>query len=215
MDNERLIQRMHEVGLIPVVKLEHVERDSLALAKALIEGGIPAAEVTFRAAGAAQAIRLMHEAYPDMLVGAGTVLNVDQAREAYEAGACFIVSPGTVEEVLDFCLEKDLLYLPGCATATEMIHAYNRGCKVLKFFPAEQAGGLPYMKAVAAAIADMKFVPTGGISPKNLETYIKASCIVAAGGSYMVKAELINEGRWAEITAICKESRALIDQARA
>ena len=215
MDNERLIQRMHEVGLIPVVKLEHVERDSLALAKALIEGGIPAAEVTFRAAGAAQAIRLMHEAYPDMLVGAGTVLNVDQAREAYEAGACFIVSPGTVEEVLDFCLEKDLLYLPGCATATEMIHAYNRGCKVLKFFPAEQAGGLPYMKAVAAAIADMKFVPTGGISPKNLETYIKASGIVAAGGSYMVKAELINEGRWAEITAICKESRALIDQARA
>ena len=203
-----------DIGVVPVIKLNHPERDAAPLAKALVEGGVPVAEVTFRAAGAATAIRLMAEACPDMLVGAGTVLTTGQVDEALAAGAKFIVTPGMDTEIVKYCQSKNVPVYPGCTTPTDYHAAYKLGLEVLKFFPAEQSGGLAKIKAMSAPFPMFKVMPTGGISLKNLAEYIKAPVIAACGGSYMVTAELIDNNKWDEITELCRKSVEIVKEAR-
>lgn len=207
-------KQIMEVGVVPVIKLNHPERDAVNLAKALIEGGVPVAEVTFRAAGAATAIRLMTEAFPDMLVGAGTVLNEIQVDEAIAAGARFIVTPGFDAEIVRYCQSKGIAVYPGCTSPTDYHAAYRLGLEVLKFFPAEQSGGLAKIKSMAAPFPMFKIMPTGGISLKNLKEYLSSPVIAACGGSYMVTADLIDNGRWDDITELCRRSIEIVKEAR-
>lgn len=203
-------EKISEIGVVPVIKLNNPERDSVPLATALVEGGMPVAEVTFRAAGAAKAIKLMSEAYPDMLVGAGTVMTEAQIDEAITAGAKFIVTPGLDIDLVKYAQSKGIDIFPGCTTPTDYHAAYRLGLKVLKFFPAEQSGGLAKIKAMAAPFPQFSVMPTGGISLKNLADYISCPVICACGGSYMVTADLIDNGRWDEITELCKQSLEIV-----
>jgi len=207
-------KRIAEIGVVPVIKLNHPERDAAALARALCAGSVPVAEVTFRAAGAAEAIQLMSEACPEMLVGAGTVLTIDQIDRAMSAGAKFIVSPGLDVDLVRYCQERDVPVFPGCTTPTDYHTAYKLGLEVLKFFPAEQSGGLAKIKAMSAPFPMFKVMPTGGISLKNLKDYIASPVIAACGGSYMVTADLIDNQRWDEITALCRQSVEIVKEAR-
>ena len=207
-------KRIEEIGIVPVIKLDNPERDAAPLAKALADGGVPVAEVTFRAQGADKAIALMKEACPDMLVGAGTVLTTEQIDRALAAGAQFIVSPGFDAELVAYCKEKNVSIYPGCTTPTDYHAAYKFGLEVVKFFPAEQSGGLAKIKAMSAPFPMFKVMPTGGISLKNLGEYIGCPTICACGGSYMVTADLINGGKWEEITDLCKKSREIVKNAR-
>lgn len=201
-------ERFYELGVVPVVVLDDV-KDALPLAGALTEGGLPCAEVTFRTEAAEESIRLMSEKYPQMLVGAGTVLTKEQVDRAAGAGAKFMVSPGFDEEIVDYCLEKNIPIFPGCATPSEVAKAVRRGLKVVKFFPAEQAGGIAMVKAMAAPYTMVKFMPTGGISAKNLESYLSYSRILCCGGSWMVKGDLIRAGEFDEIRRLTKEAAEL------
>ena len=208
-------EAISSIGVVPVIKLNHPERDAAPLAKALCAGGVPVAEVTFRAADlSATAIKLMAEACPEMLVGAGTVLTTDQVDEALAAGAKFIVTPGLDPDLVRYCQSKSLPIFPGCTTPTDYHTAYKLGLEVLKFFPAEQSGGLAKIKAMSAPFPMFKVMPTGGISLKNLAEYIKAPVICACGGSYMVTADLIDNNRWDEITELCKKSVEIVKEAR-
>ena len=207
-------KRIEEIGVVPVIKLTNPERDAKPLADALCEGGLPVAEVTFRAAGADTAIRLMKEAHPDMLVGAGTVLTTEHVDKALAAGAEFIVTPGFDGELVDYCQEKGIAIFPGCTTPTDYHAAYKFGLEVLKFFPAEQSGGLAKIKAMNAPFPMFKVMPTGGISLKNLKEYLSAPVICACGGSYMVTAELIENQKWDEIIDLCKQSVEIVKEAR-
>lgn len=207
-------QRISEIGVVPVIKLSNPERDAAPLAHALCAGGVPVAEVTFRAAGADTAIRLMKEACPDMLVGAGTVLTTEHIDRAIAAGASFIVTPGLDPELVVYAQEKNIPIYPGCTTPTDYHTAYKLGLEVLKFFPAEQSGGLAKIKAMAAPFPMFKVMPTGGISLKNLGEYLSSKVICACGGSYMVTAELIEGGKWDEITELCKKSVEIVKEAR-
>ncbi len=207
-------ERISEIGVVPVIKLNHPERDAAPLAKALCAGGVPVAEVTFRAAGADTAIRLMKEACPDMLVGAGTVLTTEHVDKAIAAGATFIVTPGFDPELVAYCQSKNMPIYPGCTTPTDYHAALKFGLKVLKFFPAEQSGGLAKIKAMSAPFPMFKVMPTGGISLKNLKEYLSCPVICACGGSYMVTAELIDNGCWDEITDLCKKSAQIVKEAR-
>ena len=164
------------------------------------------AEVTFRTDAAEESIKIMTEAFPDMLVGAGTVLTAEQVDQAVKAGAKFIVSPGFDPEIVDYCILKDIPVFPGCITPSEVAQAVKRGLKVIKFFPAEQFGGIAAIKALAAPYTDIKFMPTGGINPKNLENYLSDDKIIACGGSWMVKGNLIKEGRFDEIRILTAEA---------
>lgn len=207
-------ERVASIGVVPVIKLNNPERDAASLAKALCAGGVPIAEVTFRTAGADKAIKLMKEACPDMLVGAGTVLAVEQVDKAIEAGAEFIVSPGFDIEIVRYCKEKGIAVYPGCTTPTDYHAAYKEGLEVVKFFPAEQSGGLAKIKAMSAPFPMFKVMPTGGISLKNLKEYLSCPVICACGGSYMVTADLIDNGKWDEIIQLCKESVDIVKEAR-
>ncbi len=207
-------EKISSIGVVPVIKLNHPERDAAPLAKALCEGGVPVAEVTFRAAGAAEAIRLMSQAAPEMLVGAGTVLTTDQIDQALEAGAKFIVTPGLDVDLVRYCQEKDVPIFPGCTTPTDYHAAYKLGLEVLKFFPAEQSGGLAKIKAMAAPFPMFKVMPTGGVSLKNLKEYLSSPIIAACGGSYMVTSDLIDNQKWDEITELCKKSVEIVKEAR-
>ena len=208
-------QRISDIGIVPVIKLNHPERDAVGLAKALCEGGVPVAEVTFRAAGADKAIKLMKEACPDMLVGAGTVTTTEQIDKVIEAGGDFIVTPGFDPELVAYAQKKNLPIFPGCTTASEYHQAPKFGLEVIKFFPAEQSGGLAKIKALSAPFPQFKVMPTGGISLKNLKEYISCPVIAACGGSYMVTADLIDNQKWDEITELCKKSREIVEEARA
>lgn len=209
-----LQRRISEIGVVPVIKLNHPQRDAVPLANALCAGGIPVAEVTFRAAGAADAIRLMKAARPEMIVGAGTVLSMAQVDEALAAGAQFIVTPGMDPELVRSCQEKDVAIFPGCTTPTDYHTAYKFGLEILKFFPAEQSGGLGKIRAMAAPFPMFKVMPTGGISLKNLKEYLSCPVIAACGGSYMVTAELIDNQKWDEITGLCRKSIEIVKEAR-
>ena len=210
-----LNNRISQIGVVPVIKLNHSERDAAELGRALCAGGVPVAEITFRAAGADRAIRLMKEACPDMLVGAGTVTATSQIDAVIEAGGDFIVSPGFDPELVAYAQEKGIAVYPGCTTASEYHQALKFGLEVIKFFPAEQSGGLAKIKALAAPFPMFKVMPTGGISLKNLKEYLCCPVIAACGGSYMVTAELIDSNRWDEITALCRKSREIVEEARA
>ncbi len=207
-------KKIMDIGVVPVIKLNNPKRDAAPLATALCKGGISVAEVTFRAAGADTAIRLMKEAQPDMLVGAGTVLTTEQIDRAISAGAEFIVSPGFDAELVAYCAQKKMPIYPGCTTPTDYHAALKFGLEVLKFFPAEQSGGLAKIKAMSAPFPMFKVMPTGGISLKNLKEYISCPVICACGGSYMVTAELIDGGKWDEITELCRKSTEIVKEAR-
>lgn len=203
----------YDLGVVPVVVLEH-EKDALPLAEALTEGGLPCAEVTFRTEAAEESIRRISGKYPEMLVGAGTVLTVEQAERAVGAGAKFIVSPGFDEEIVDYCLMKKIPVFPGCTTPSEVGKAVKRGLKTVKFFPAEQAGGIAMIKAMAAPYTMVKFMPTGGINAKNLKDYLEFSEILCCGGSWMVKGDLIRAGEFNRIRELTKEAAELVHSIR-
>lgn len=203
-------ERFAELKVVPVVVLNDV-KDAAPLAKALLEGGLPCAEVTFRTDAAAESIRIMTEAYPDMLVGAGTVLTTEQIDRAVEAGAKFIVSPGFDPEIVDYCIGKNIPVFPGCISPSEVAQAVKRGLKIVKFFPAEQAGGLAMIKAMAAPYNMLRFMPTGGINTKNLKEYLACDKILCCGGSWMVKGDMVEAGEFDKIQKLTKEARALAE----
>ncbi len=202
---DSLVGELSNVGIVPVIKLDKVE-NAEKLAKALRDGGINCAEVTFRAAGADEVIKRITTSYPDMLVGAGTVLSCEQADAAYAAGAKFCVAPGLNPKVVKHCLEKDIPFAPGLSSASEIEQALELGLDFAKFFPAEQAGGLPYIKSVCAPYSTMRFMPTGGVTADNLNTYLAYNKIVCCGGSWIVPAKLLEAEDWAGITALCKQA---------
>ena len=208
-----VLEQVSKYGVVPVVVLNEV-KDAEPLAKALCEGGLPCAEVTFRTAAAEESIRIMSEKFPEMLIGAGTVLTIDQLERGVNAGAKFIVSPGFDPEIVDYCISKDILVLPGCITPSEVAQAVKRDLKVIKFFPAEAAGGIKMIKAIAAPYTSVNFMPTGGISEKNLEQYLSYDRIVACGGSWMVSGSLVKEGKFDEITALTKEAVEMVKRIR-
>lgn len=203
-----LEERFYDYAVVPVVVLNDAD-DAVPLADALIKGGLPCAEVTFRTDAAEESIRRICESFPDMLVGAGTVLTTEQVERAYKAGAKFIVSPGFDPEIIDCCISIGLPVLPGCITPSEIAQAVKRGLKVVKFFPAEQSGGVAMIKAMAAPYSMVKFMPTGGISTKNLADYLSCDKILCCGGSWMVKEDLIKSGSFDKITDMTKEATAL------
>lgn len=209
----QILDRIKKTGIIPVVVIDD-KKDAAPLADALCKGGLPCAEVTFRTEAAADAIRLMKNTHPEMLVGAGTVLTIHQVDEAIAAGAEFIVSPGFDTVIVDYCMEKDVVVLPGCISPSEAAIAVRKGLSVIKFFPAEQAGGLPFIKAIAAPYTTLSFMPTGGINPENVKEYLKYDRIFACGGSWMVKGKLISEGRFDEIQKLTEESAAIVKEIR-
>lgn len=200
-----IAEQLYNYGVVPVVVLDDAE-DALPLAEALTEGGLPCAEVTFRTEAAEESIRLMSKEYPDMLVGAGTVLTVEQIDRAVAAGAKFIVSPGFDPEIVDYCLERSIPVFPGCITPSEVAQAARRGMEIVKFFPAQQAGGVAMIKAIAAPYTMMRFMPTGGISAKNLADYLSCDKILCCGGSWMVKSDLIRNGEFEKIRELTKEA---------
>ncbi|MBQ9685145.1 MAG: bifunctional 4-hydroxy-2-oxoglutarate aldolase/2-dehydro-3-deoxy-phosphogluconate aldolase [Oscillospiraceae bacterium] len=200
-------------GVVPVVVLENAD-DALPLAQALINGGLPCAEVTFRTAAAEESIRRIAQAYPDMFVGAGTVLSVEQVDKAVAAGAKFIVSPGFDPEVVDYCLSKDIPVFPGCVTPSEITQAVKRGLKVVKFFPAGNFGGVSTIKALAGPFVGLKVMPTGGVNAKNLPEYLGCKAVIACGGSWMVKGDLIKAGEFDKIEEMTKEAVALVKEIR-
>lgn len=201
-------EQFEELGVVPVVVLENKE-DAVPLAEALVQGGLPCAEVTFRTNAAAESIRLMSEKYPDMLVGAGTVLTTEQVDLAVKSGAKFIVSPGFDPEIVDYCLEKNIPVFPGCISPSEVAQAVKRGLKIVKFFPAEQAGGIAMIKAMAAPYHNIRFMPTGGINTGNLKDYLSCDKILCCGGSWMVKGDMIRNGEFEKIQVLVKEAKEL------
>ena len=209
---EKVFDRFHAIGIVPVVVLDDA-KDASPLGRVLYEGGLPCAEVTFRTS-AAEAIETMTREYPDMLVGAGTVLTTEQVDRAISAGAKFIVSPGFDPDVVKYCIGKNIPVTPGTQTASEMLGAMKLGLKVVKFFPAENSGGLASIKAVAAALTDLRFMPTGGINARNVRDYLAYDKILACGGSWMVKKDLVKAGKWDELKSLVKEAANIVKEVR-
>ena len=207
------LKKLEQFGIVPVVVLEDT-KDAAPLAKALCDGGLACAEVTFRTDAAEESIRIMTKEFPEMVVGAGTVLTTEQVDRAVNAGAQFIVSPGFNPAVVKYCIEKNIPVTPGVVTPSEMEKAIEMGLEVVKFFPAEPSGGLEIIKAVAAPYTMLKFMPTGGINPKNIVPYLQYEKILACGGSWMVKGNLISEGAFDKITDLTKEAVELVRSSR-
>jgi len=205
--------QLKKIGIIPVVVLEDA-KDARPLGEALLEGGLPAAEVTFRTDAAEESIAIMAKEFPEMLVGAGTVLTPDQADRAVKAGAKFIVAPGLNPTVVRHCLEKGYPVAPGVQTPSEMEHAMELGLDFVKFFPAENAGGLSMIKACAAPYTGLTFMPTGGINKDNVKDYLKYEKITACGGTWMVKGDLIKAGDFAGIKELTREAAAIVKEIR-
>lgn len=208
-----MIEKIAEYGVVPVVILNDA-KDAKPLAEALMKGRLPCAEVTFRTEAAEESIRLMAENYPDMLVGAGTVLTIEQVDRAMAAGGKFIVSPGFDPEIVDYCLGKGISVFPGCITPSEVAQAVKRGLEIVKFFPAEQFGGVETIKAMAAPYAGLKFMPTGGVNVRNLENYLSCDKVIACGGSWMVKGDMIKAGEFEKISVLAKEAVDLVASIR-
>lgn len=206
-------EQFYDLGVVPVVVLNKAE-DALPLAKALIKGGLPCAEVTFRTEEAEESIRRMSQSFPEMLVGAGTVLTLEQVKRAVNAGAKFIVSPGLDLEIVDYCMEHKIPVFPGCITPSEVAQAVKRGIKIVKFFPAEQAGGIAMIKAMSAPYRAVRFMPTGGISVNNLKDYLSFDRVICCGGSWMVKEELMEAGDFDKIESLAKKAAELAKSIR-
>lgn len=200
-----LIKKISSYGIVPVIKINDVEK-AVLLANALISGGLPLAEVTFRTEEAEESIKRIVKTYPEMLVGAGTVLSVEQVDKAVNAGAKFIVSPGFNPKVVSYCISNKITIIPGASTPSDMEMALEMGLEVVKFFPAEQSGGVEYLKAVGGPYTTLKFIPTGGINAKNLNTYLSQKNVAACGGSWMVKSDLIDAGNFEKIKQLTKEA---------
>ena len=208
-----VLQRIQQIGVVPVVVL-HDAKDAVSLADALCDGGLPCAEITFRTEAAEESIRRMKKAHPEMLLGAGTVTTIEQVEQAVSAGAEFIVSPGFDAEIVDYCLERNLLILPGCITPSEVAQAVKRGLRVIKFFPAEPYGGIGTIKMLAAPYTTVQFMPTGGIGPHNLADYLQHPKVIACGGSWMVNTDLIKENKFDEIKTKAMEAVSLVKKIR-
>ncbi len=200
-----IIKELSLIGIVPVIKIDDA-KDAKPLAKALIDGGLPCAEVTFRTACAKEAISIISKEYPDMIVGAGTVLTKAQVDDAIEAGAKFIVSPGFNPEIVKYCQEKGCPIVPGINNPSGIEAALELGLKTVKFFPAEQSGGLPMIKAMSAPYGGVTFMPTGGVSPANVNDYLAFNKIICCGGSWMVKPEMIAAGDFDGITKLVREA---------
>lgn len=213
MSKVKIPSILGKIGLIPVVTIDRAE-DAPKLGDALLAGGLPCAEITFRTAAAEAAIRLMTIQSPEILIGAGTVLTITQAEKAVTAGAKFIVSPGFDAEVVDWCLGNDVPVIPGVVTPTEINSAVKNGLQILKYFPAEAAGGVNMLKAIAGPYTNVKFIPTGGISAENLADYLRLPLVYACGGSWLVKKTLINAGEFKIITELAREARAIVNHVR-
>lgn len=204
-----VLQNIGELGLVPVVKIQESQK-AISLGKALIAGDLPVAEITFRTDAAEEAIRALTQELPELLVGAGTVLTVDQAKKAIGAGAKFIVSPGFNPKVVDYCIEKNIPVTPGINSPTQIEMALDRGLEVVKFFPAEASGGLPLLKSMAAPYGEIRFIPTGGISQANLSAYLSFKQVHACGGTWLAKADMISFNKFDEITRLAKEAVSII-----
>lgn len=200
-----VLEKIQKIGIVPVVVLNDA-KDAAPLAKALCDGGLPCAEVTYRTAAAEESIRIMAKEFPDMLVGAGTVLTVEQVDSAVAAGAKFIVSPGLNPRIVKYCVDKGIPITPGTTNPSDIEQALEFGLEVVKFFPAEAAGGLNMIKSMAAPYTGMKFMPTGGINAKNINDYLAFSKIIACGGSWMVSADLVKAGEFDKIAELTKEA---------
>ena len=209
----QILERLGELALVPVVKIENADH-AAKLGRALLDGGLPCVEITFRTEAAEDAIKSITATLPEIITGAGTVLTVDQAKAAVEAGAQFIVAPGFNPRVVDWCLEHDVPVTPGVVTPTEIEMALSKGLNILKFFPAQATGGIAMLEAIAAPYSGVKFIPTGGISPTNLAEYLALRMVHACGGSWMVKADLITAGHFSEIARLTKEAVAIVHQQR-
>lgn len=208
-----IISKLGTLGIIPVVKIENVAH-ATKLAETLKNAGLPCAEVTFRTNCAVESIQKMVEAQPEFLVGAGTVLSVDQAKQAISAGAKFIVSPGINIQVIDYCLEKEVGVIPGIATPTEAMLAIERGLDVLKFFPAQALGGIDYLEAISPALPGARFLPTGGIHAENMESWLKLPIVHAVAGSWIVSSNLLDERKFDKITLLARQAVEHVKSAR-
>jgi len=208
-----LMKQISAIGVVPVIAMSDVEK-AVPLAKALLAGGMPVAEITFRTAEGEECIRRIAAEVPEVLLLAGTVLTPEQATRAKNAGAKCVISPGFNPRVVGFCKDNDILIVPGCANPSDMEAAIEFGLETVKFFPAEQAGGLDYIKACAAPYSGLKFMPTGGINAGNLGKYLAFNKIVACGGSWMVTKDLIDSGNFGEITRLCKEAVQIVEGVR-
>jgi 2-dehydro-3-deoxyphosphogluconate aldolase/(4S)-4-hydroxy-2-oxoglutarate aldolase len=202
-------ERVRQIGIIPVVSLPKLEY-ALPLAESLIAGGLPCAEVTFRTAAAADAIEQIAKRFPELFLGAGTVLTTEQAQRALDCGAQFLVSPGTNPTTVDYCLSKGATIFPGVCTPSEVEINLAKGVDVLKFFPAEPAGGINFLKAICAPYGQVKFIPTGGIDAKNLGHYLALPQVLACGGSWMVKPEWFEAGEFEKVKLLASEAVALV-----
>lgn len=210
---DKLLNQISEIGIVPVIAIKNAD-DAVPLANALIKGGLPCAEVTFRTDAAEQAIKNIADACPEMLVGAGTVLTTEQADKAIRAGAKFIVSPGLNPEVVKHCIKNGYPIVPGVCTPSEVELGLSLGLTTLKFFPAEPAGGVKMIKAMSAPYGMVKFMPTGGIGVNNLAEYLNCKSVFACGGSWMVPADKITEGKFQEIEELTAQAAALLKEIR-
>lgn len=208
-----VLQLMKKSGVIPVVVLDDTAK-ALTTANALLAGGVSVMEITFRTAAAADSIKAVSENCPEMLVGAGTVVTLDQCKQALECGAKFIVSPGFDPEVVSWCVERNIPITPGCVTPTEIMAAMKLGLNVVKFFPAGVYGGLKAMKALSAPFGGIKFIPTGGIDAKNLKEYLEAPFVHAVGGSWPCPKKEIAAGNFDAVTALCREASEIVREVR-
>lgn len=208
-----VLQLMKKSGVIPVVVLDDTAK-ALPTANALLAGGVSVMEITFRTAAAAGSIKAVSENCPEMLVGAGTVVTLDQCKQALECGAKFIVSPGFDPEVVSWCVERNIPITPGCVTPTEIMTAMKLGLNVVKFFPAGVYGGLKAMKALAAPFGGVKFIPTGGVDAKNLKEYLEAPFVHAVGGSWLCPKKEIAAGNFDAVTALCREASEIVKEVR-
>ena len=207
------LERLYNAAVVPVVVLDDAA-DAVPTAKALLAGGVDVMEITFRTAAAADSIKAVTENCPDMLVGAGTVITLEQCKKAVECGAKFIVSPGFDPEVAAWCVERNVPITPGCVTPTEIVAAMKLGLNAVKFFPAGVYGGLKAMKALSAPFGGIKFIPTGGVDAKNLKEYLEAPFVHAVGGSWLCPKKEIAAGNFDAVTALCHEASRIVKEVR-
>ena len=207
------MDRLQKCGVVPVVVLDDA-KDAVPTAKALLAGGVNVMEITFRTTAAADSIKAVAENCPEMLVSAGTVITLEQCKQALECGAKFIVSPGFDEELVSWCLARDVAVTPGCVTPTEIMAAMKLGLNVVKFFPAGIYGGLKAMKSLSAPFGSVKFIPTGGVDAKNLKEYLEVPFVHAVGGSWLCPKKEIAAGNFDAVTALCHEASRIVKEVR-